>query len=77
MKAIRQADGITQNEMAETLGISKSHLCDIEKGRKNLSPERAYNFAQTLGYSEEHFVVLSLQKTLDDSGIDMKVQVAS
>jgi hypothetical protein len=23
------------------LGVSKSHLCDVEKGRKTLSPERA------------------------------------
>jgi len=34
------------------LGVSKSHLCDLEKGRKTVSPERAARWAQILGYPE-------------------------
>lgn len=40
---------MTQEVMAKKLGVSKSHLCDIEKGRKRVSVERAYNFALSLG----------------------------
>jgi transcriptional regulator with XRE-family HTH domain len=40
-----------QPELAKKLGISKSHLNDIEKGRKAVSPERAARFAKILGYA--------------------------
>ena len=32
-------DKISQSEFARTLGVSRSHLCDVEKGRKVVSPE--------------------------------------
>ena len=76
LNSIRLGDEMTQKEFAKLLGISKSHLCDIEKGRKALSAERAYNFAVILGYSEKQFVKLSLQHILDSSGIEFKVDVA-
>ena len=37
---------------------------------------RAYNFALILGYSEKQFVKLALQGLLDESGIELKVDVA-
>lgn len=74
--SIRVGEEMTQVEFAGLLDISKSHLCDIEKGRKTVSPERAYNFALVLGYSEKQFVRLALQHVLDDSGIELKVDVA-
>ena len=33
-----------------TLGVSRSHLCDVEKGRKVVSPERAAAWAKLLGF---------------------------
>lgn len=72
----RVCDEMTQQNFAKLLGISKSHLCDIEKGRKNVSPERAYNFAMTLGYSPKLYVALAMQAMLDSAEIDMKVSVA-
>lgn len=74
--SIRVGEEITQQEFAKILGVSKSHLCDIEKGRKVVSVDRAYNFAQKLGYPEKQFVKLALQQILDSSGIELKVEVA-
>jgi len=74
--SIRVGDEMTQEEFAGLLDISKSHLCDIEKGRKVVSAERAYNFAKALGYSEKQFVKLALQQVLDNSGISLQVDVA-
>lgn len=54
----------------------RAHLCDIEKGRKFVSPGRAAEFARTLGYSERHFVRLALQKLVDEAGLDLEVRVA-
>jgi transcriptional regulator with XRE-family HTH domain len=52
---------MSQAEFALRIGVSKSHICDIEKGRKHVSPMRAMQFAKILKYSEEQFVRLALQ----------------
>ena len=52
-----------------------THLCDIEKGRKVVSPERAARFARVLGRSAEQFVRLSLQGLVDQAGLKMRVNV--
>jgi antitoxin HigA-1 len=73
--AIRKDKKLAQKHFAKKLHISKSHLCDIEKGRKAVSPERALKFAKELKYSAYVFVSLSLQEMLDRAKIKMKVKV--
>ncbi len=75
IEAIRLGEEKTQPEFAKTLGISKSHLNDIEKGRKVVSPDRAARFAKALGYSEERFVTLSLQGIIDQAGLAFRVEL--
>ena len=75
LSAIRKCEEMSQVDFAKKLGISKSHLCDIEKGRKTVSPERAARFAKILGYSPDQFVRLSLQSMLDEARLNMKVEV--
>lgn len=73
--AIREGEGWSQAEFAEKLGVSRSHICDIEKGRKTVSPSRAAKFAKILGYSEPQFVQLALQSLVEEAGLRMDVQV--
>jgi plasmid maintenance system antidote protein VapI len=68
---------MSQVVFAKRLGISSSHVCDIEKDRKVLSPERAARFANVLGRSQHQFVRLALQELLDEAGLRMKVVVAA
>lgn len=75
LEAIRLADDCTQSEFAKLLGISQVHLCQIEKGVKSVSPERAKAFAKNLGYSELSFIELAVQDLLDRSGIKAKVML--
>jgi antitoxin HigA-1 len=75
IEPIRLADEISQSEFAIKLGISKSHLCDIEKGRKAVSPARAAKFAKILKYSEEQFVSLALQYQVTKAGLNLKIDV--
>ena len=77
LASIRVGEGLTQTDFAAQLEISKSHLCDIEKGRKTVSPKRAARFAQILGYSEAQFVRLALQGMIEDAGLGFTVQVAA
>ena len=56
-------------DFAKQLGISKQNLCDIEKGRKAVTPSRAALFAEKLGYPPTAFIRIALQEELDRAGI--------
>ena len=73
--SLRMCDEISQAAFARRLGVSRSHLCDVEKGRKVVSPERAAAWAKVLGFPETVFVKLALQEQLDRAGVKMNVQV--
>lgn len=75
LEAIRLGDEISQAAFARKLGVSRSHLCDIEHGRKSVSLPRALKFARTLGYPEDQFVRLALQAMVEEAGLDMHVKV--
>lgn len=74
--SIRLGEEMTLETFAKKLKISRSHLCDIEKGRKGVSVERAAFFAKTLGYSQMQFVRFALQDEVERAGLKMKVDVA-
>lgn len=75
IEAIRLGEKLSQVELGKKLKISRSHLNDIEKGNKAVSPERAARFAKALGHSEERFVELSLQSLVDEAGLKFRVVV--
>ena len=75
IESIRLGEEMSQTAFSKILGISSSHLCDIEKGRKVVSPERAARFAKILGRSPEQFVRLALQELVNDAGLKMIVNV--
>ena len=73
--SIRMCDEISQVDFAEKLGVSKQYLCDLERGRKSVSPKKAQSFAKKLGYSQEQFIALAIQDALKQDGIHMQVIV--
>lgn len=75
--AIRNADEISQVDFADRLNITKQHLCDIEHGRKSVSPKLAAKYAKILGYSKEQFIRLSLQDLIDREGLNVQVEITS
>ena len=75
LSALRKSDELSLLEFAKLLGISRSHLCDIEQGRRAVSPERAARFAQALKQHEAQFVRLALQDQIRDAGLNLKVEV--
>lgn len=78
IEALRLSDEVSQAVFAKRLKISPSHLCDIEKGRKAISPARAAQFARILGEHEPQFVRLAIQEELDRAGLNfiVKLEVA-
>ena len=75
LTAIREGEEMAQVDFAAKLGISRSHLCDIEKGRKVVGAARAARIAKILGYSPESFVALALQAQIREAGLKLNVTV--
>jgi transcriptional regulator with XRE-family HTH domain len=65
----------SQVEFAGLLGISKQDLCNIEKGRKLVSVERAAKFANFLSMPEKVFAKYALQDQLTSAGIKGEVEI--
>jgi transcriptional regulator with XRE-family HTH domain len=76
VQSIREGEGLSQVAFARKLGISRSHLCDIEKGRKPVSAAKAAKMARKLGYSEKQFVLLALQDSMTRAGLDYQISIS-
>jgi antitoxin HigA-1 len=75
IEAIRLTDEITQAGLARRMKISRAHLCDIEKGRRPVHPERAAAFARELGYPVNHFVATAMEDELRKAGLKLRVRL--
>ncbi|MDP3558899.1 MAG: helix-turn-helix transcriptional regulator [Legionellaceae bacterium] len=73
--AIRQGEELSQVDFAKLLGVSRQILCDIEHGRRTISPKKAAEYADKLGYSKKKFVRLCLQEMIDRDHLDLIVDV--
>lgn len=77
IRDIRTEESMTQEEFAEMIGVTKSHICDIEKGRKFVSPARAAFFAKKLNYPTKLFVEIALQDIVRRDGLKFKVSISA
>ena len=57
--------------------LTGNMVCDIEKGRKAVSPKFAEEFAIRLGYSCEQFVRLALQDELRRDGLKYEIELTT
>lgn len=73
IKSLRICDEITQVELAKKVKISKAHLCDIEKGRRQVSLKKAMEFAKVMGYSQTHFAAKVLRDQAREAGLKVKI----
>ena len=73
--AIRESEGESLAQFAQRLGVSRTHLSDIEHGRRSLSLERAAQFAAALGHNQAQFVRLALQDQVREAGLKLRVAV--
>lgn len=49
LRAYRRARGINQEDFADRLGLHRTYLGDIERGKRNLSLQKVELFAGLLG----------------------------
>src|SRR5438046_2865125 len=64
LRSFRESDDISQVEFARKLKLSRANLCDIEKERKLVAPDRATKIAKVLGVPETVLIQLALQDQL-------------
>lgn len=75
LSALRESEEESLAVFAERLSISRTHLSDIEHGRRAVSPERASKFAKALKQNEAQFVRLALQDQIRNAGLQLRVDV--
>ena len=73
LRAHRIGEEMSQVDFAESLGISKQRLCDLEHDRTNVSIQFCKDLANFLGLPPEWLVKLSLQHQIDKEGLKLKV----
>lgn len=75
IRAIRLCEEESQTAFSKKLKVSTQYLCDLEHNRKIVSPKKAKQMAEILGYSPEQFVALAIQDSLDRDHIHMLVEI--
>lgn len=60
LMGLRNAKGLTQSEVAEIAGISRSYYTQIETGTRNPTGETALKISKALGFKMEYFFVRSV-----------------
>jgi len=75
VESLRLRDELSQTFFAKKLGVSRQYLCDVEKGRRLVSPEQAARFAKAFGHAPNILVQLALQDSVREGGLKLKVTV--
>jgi DNA-binding XRE family transcriptional regulator len=75
LRGARTSRDMSQKAMAKFLGISKSTLCDIEKGRQFVSVTLAARIARKCRFSQLVAVEAALNDQIRRSGLPMSIKV--
>jgi len=75
LRTWRLSNELSQVDFASKLGISRANLCDIEKGRKGVSPDKAAEIAKKLGYSVSVLVEMAVEEQLNAAGFKYEVSL--
>lgn len=64
IKQLRQAKELSQQELADAVGMAVSYINEIEKGKKYPKPDKINGLAKELGTTYENLVSLKVNKAL-------------
>jgi transcriptional regulator with XRE-family HTH domain len=73
----REKSGLSPQDFASKLDISKQKLSNIELGKARTLPKEAAEYARILNESEEQFVRLALQDMFDKDGLNYNIVLKS
>lgn len=75
LEGLRISEEMSQTAFAKKLRVSRQYVCDVEKGRRLVSPEQAARFAEVFRHPPAVFVQLSLQDAVRAGGLKLRVWV--
>jgi DNA-binding XRE family transcriptional regulator len=75
LESYRLGEEMSQKDFAKKLGITAQSLCDLEKGRRVPSVERAAKIAKKLHEPIETWVTLAISDMMREAHLDLKVEV--
>lgn len=71
----RISEEMSLKEFGKLVGLSIPNLCDIEKGRKGVSPEKAQQIAKAIGVPPALLIRLALEEQLHSAGLKYTIEV--
>lgn len=71
----RTSEELSLKEFGKRISLSVPNLCDIEKGRKGVSPEKAEQIAKALGVPPALLVRLSIEESLHAAGLKYTIEI--
>jgi transcriptional regulator with XRE-family HTH domain len=75
LHAWRVSEEMSLKDFGKRIGLSIANLCDIEKGRKGVSPEKAEHIAKAIGFPPALLVRLSIEQSLQAAGLKYTVEI--
>ena len=71
----RVSEEMSLADFGKLVGMSVANLCDIEKGRKGVSPEKAEQIAKAIGVPRALLIRLSIEESLRAAGLRYTVEI--
>jgi transcriptional regulator with XRE-family HTH domain len=71
----RVSEELSLKDFGGLIGMSVTNLCDIEKGRKRVSPEKAEQIAKAIGVPPALLIRLSIEESLKAAGLKYQVEI--
>jgi|SRR5664279_1397278 len=71
----RVSDEQSLKDFGKLIGVSVANLCDIEKGRKCVSPKKAEQISKAIGLPPALLIRLSIEESLKAVGLKYSVEI--
>ena len=71
----RLSEELSLKDFGNLIGMSVANLCDIEKGRKGVSPEKAEQIAKAIGVPPALLIRLSIEESLKAAGLKYQIEI--
>ena len=75
LRSWRMSEELSLKDFGKLIGLSTANLCDIEKGRKGVSPEKAEQIAKALKVPPALLIRLSIEESLQAAGLNYSVEI--
>lgn len=70
VRKLRRSLGLTQEQLAEQVGIGRHFLSDIETGRRSVSVPTLFQLAEALGVSADLLLGRGIERSHPESEVD-------